>query len=221
MIVLVDEAAEDVTFQAVVLDVLHSAFDLALVLGSVRLGRNERGAVVCGERLKLRMDLGIVPISSPNGRFEVVNYQPLGHTTEVVKCVFKGSDKVVFLYFPHAMPHKPLAVSGNYYTPDTPDDLYADVIRELDWSVAKVRKALEARGILDNTILIFTSDNGPHYGGSTGGLKGKKATPWEGGTRVPFIIRYPLSGCISATEGDRCAYLVARFVSHFARVVRA
>lgn len=46
-------------------------------------------------------------------------------------------------------------------------------------------------GVLDRTIFIFMSDNGPHYGGSTGGLKGKKATAWEGGVRVPFIVRYP------------------------------
>ena len=113
------------------------------------------------------------------------------YTQKAIEFINTSEDQPFFLYFPHAMPHKPLAVSDKYYTPDTPDDLYADVIRELDWSVAKVRQALEARKILDNTILIFTSDNGPHYGGSTGGLKGKKATPWEGGTRVPFIIRYP------------------------------
>ena len=89
------------------------------------------------------------------------------------------------------MPHKPLAASDEYYTPDTPGDLYADVIRELDGSVGTIRRALESAGILKRTIFIFMSDNGPHYGGSTGGLKGKKATAWEGGVRVPFIVRYP------------------------------
>ncbi len=89
------------------------------------------------------------------------------------------------------MPHKPLAASDKFYTPETPSDLYQDVIRELDWSVGEVVQKLEELKILDNTILIFMSDNGPWYGGSTGGLKGMKATTWEGGTRVPFIIRYP------------------------------
>jgi len=79
------------------------------------------------------------------------------------------------------MPHKPLAASDAFYTPDTPDDLYADVIREMDWSVGEIFQTLEKEGLLENTIFIFMSDNGPHYGGSTGGLKGKKATSWEGG----------------------------------------
>ncbi len=96
-----------------------------------------------------------------------------------------------FLYLAHTMPHKPLAVSKKFYTPETPGDLYADVIRELDWSTGEVMKALEQNDILEDTIVIFTSDNGPHFGGSSGGFKGKKATPWEGGLRVPFMIRYP------------------------------
>lgn len=112
--------------------------------------------------------------------------------TEKAIDFIKGSDGApFFLYLAHTMPHAPLAVSDKYYTPETPDDLYHDVIRELDWSVSEVMNALELAGILENTIVIFASDNGPHYGGDTGGLKGKKATPWEGGTRVPFIIRYP------------------------------
>ena len=113
------------------------------------------------------------------------------YTERAVEFIQKNTEGPFFLYLAHTMPHKPLAVSDKFYTPDTPDDLYHDVIRELDWSVGEVVKALEAKGILENTIVIFTSDNGPHYGGSTGGFKGKKATPWEGGTRVPFIIRNP------------------------------
>jgi uncharacterized sulfatase len=89
------------------------------------------------------------------------------------------------------MPHKPLAASDQFFTPETPEDLYSDVIRELDWSVGEIMNTLKELGILENTIVIFMSDNGPWYGGSTGGLKGMKATAWEGGIRVPFIISYP------------------------------
>ncbi len=96
-----------------------------------------------------------------------------------------------FLYLPHAMPHKPLAASEEFYTPETPDDLYADVIRELDWSVGQVLKKVKDLGIDENTLIIFTSDNGPWYGGSTGGLRGMKARTWDGGHRVPFIARWP------------------------------
>ena len=86
---------------------------------------------------------------------------------------------------------KPLAASPQFYTPDTPEDLYADVMWELDWSVGTVMERLRELDILQNTIVIFMSDNGPWYGGSTGGLRGMKATTWEGGIRVPFIIYYP------------------------------
>jgi uncharacterized sulfatase len=96
-----------------------------------------------------------------------------------------------FLYLPHAMPHKPLAASEDFYTPETPDDLYADVIRELDFSVGQILDKLKQLDLDDNTFVIFTSDNGPWYGGSTGGLRGMKAKTWEGGLRVPMIARWP------------------------------
>jgi len=96
-----------------------------------------------------------------------------------------------FLYLPHAMPHKPLAASEDFYTPDTPDDLYADVIRELDWSVGQILEKLKQLGLDDNTFVLFTSDNGPWYGGSTGGLRGMKGKTWDGGLRVPLIARWP------------------------------
>jgi len=96
-----------------------------------------------------------------------------------------------FLYLPHAMPHKPLAASEDFYTPQTPDDLYADVIRELDFSIGRVFDKLKQLGLDNDTLVIFTSDNGPWYGGSTGGLRGMKAKTWEGGLRVPMIARWP------------------------------
>ncbi|HUT46384.1 MAG TPA: sulfatase [Sedimentisphaerales bacterium] len=96
-----------------------------------------------------------------------------------------------FLYLPHAMPHKPLAASEDFYTPETPNDLYADVIRELDFSIGRVFQKLKQLGLDNDTLVIFTSDNGPWYGGSTGGLRGMKAKTWEGGLRVPMIARWP------------------------------
>ncbi len=113
------------------------------------------------------------------------------YTSLALDFLDKNKDQPFFLHLCHAMPHKPLAASEDFYTPDTKDDLYADVIRELDWSVGEVLDKLEELEILDNTIVLFMSDNGPWYGGSTGGLKGMKATTWEGGIRVPFILRYP------------------------------
>ncbi len=102
-----------------------------------------------------------------------------------------GAERPFFLYLAHTMPHKPLAASEDFYTPDTPDDLYADVIRELDFSIGRVFEKLKQLGIDDDTFVIFTSDNGPWYGGSTGGLRGMKSKTWEGGLRVPMIARWP------------------------------
>ncbi len=95
-----------------------------------------------------------------------------------------------FLYLAHTMPHKPLAASAAFYTPETPGDLYADVIRELDWSVGTVLDEVKRLGVDEETLIIFTSDNGPSWGGSTGGLRGMKARSWDGGNRVPFIARW-------------------------------
>jgi len=101
------------------------------------------------------------------------------------------AERPFFLYLPHAMPHKPLAASEDFYTPDTPDDLYADVIRELDFSIGRVFEKLKQLGLDNDTLVIFTSDNGPWYGGSTGGLRGMKGKTWDGGLRVPMIARWP------------------------------
>jgi uncharacterized sulfatase len=113
------------------------------------------------------------------------------YTAKALDFIRRNNDTPFFLYLAHAMPHKPLAASETFYTSGTAKDLYAAAIMELDWSTGAIIKQLKDLGILENTIVIFMSDNGPWYGGNTGGLKGMKATNWEGGVRVPFIIRYP------------------------------
>lgn len=119
------------------------------------------------------------------------NYLTKKYTEKAIDFIKQNKDNPFFLHLCHAMPHKPLAASELFYTPETPDDLYADVMRELDWSVGAVMESLKNLDLLENTIVIFMSDNGPWYGGSTGGFKGMKATTWEGGIRVPFFIHYP------------------------------
>jgi uncharacterized sulfatase len=69
--------------------------------------------------------------------------------------------------------------------------LYGDVMAELDASVGQVLARVKDLGLDENTLVVFTSDNGPWYGGSSGGLRGMKGTSWEGGYRVPFIARWP------------------------------
>jgi uncharacterized sulfatase len=127
---------------------------------------------------------------------EVVQYPVVqGHLTrdytrEALRFIDGNRNNPFLLYLAHAMPHKPLAASEEFYSRGK-GRLYPDVIRELDWSVGEVLKRLSAHRLEEDTFVIFLSDNGPWYGGSTGGLRGMKARPWEGGIRVPMIARWP------------------------------
>ncbi len=113
------------------------------------------------------------------------------YTAQAIRFIEENRANPFFLYLPHAMPHKPLAASEDFYTPNTPGDLYSDVIRELDHSVGTVLDRVKSLGLDDNTLVLFTSDNGPWYGGGTAGLRGMKGRTWDGGIRVPMIARWP------------------------------
>lgn len=112
------------------------------------------------------------------------------YTEWALRFIEKNKDRPFFLYFAHAMPHKPLASSEAFYK-KSKAGLYADVLAELDESVHQVLGKLKEMGLEGRTLVVFTSDNGPWYGGSSGGLRGMKATTWEGGYRVPCIVRWP------------------------------
>jgi uncharacterized sulfatase len=112
------------------------------------------------------------------------------YTDRALKFIERNKTKPFFLYFAQAMPHKPLAASEKYYQ-KSGAGLYGDVIAELDASVGRVLAKLKELKLDDNTFVVFTSDNGPWFGGSTGGLRGMKGTSWEGGYRVPCIARWP------------------------------
>jgi arylsulfatase len=93
------------------------------------------------------------------------------------------------------MPHVPLGVSEKFKG-KSEQGLYGDVMMEIDWSVNQILKALDDNNLADNTLVIFTSDNGPwlnfgNHAGSTGGLREGKGTSFEGGQRVPCIMRWP------------------------------
>ena len=113
------------------------------------------------------------------------------YTDRALDFIERHREQPFFIYLPHAMPHKPLAVSDDFYTPETRDDLYADTIAELDHEVGRVLDKLRELKLARRTLVIFTSDNGPWYGGFTGGLRGMKGKTWEGGLRVPMIAWMP------------------------------
>jgi arylsulfatase A len=127
------------------------------------------------------------------------------YTEEAVKFITKNKSNPFFLYLPHTMPHVPLFASKNFKgTSDR--GLYGDVIEEMDWCVGQVLKTLKKLGLDDNTLVVYTSDNGPWLGfGENGGcalpLRDGKFTVYEGGMREPCVMRWP--GKIPA--GTQCS----------------
>ncbi|MGV3483130.1 MAG: sulfatase [Planctomycetaceae bacterium] len=116
-------------------------------------------------------------------------------TDRAVKFIHNHQDKPFFLYVPHVMPHVPIFASDDFRGRSA-HGLYADVVEEIDWSVGQILAAIDDAGVRDNTLVIFASDNGPFlsYGthaGTTGGLREGKLTVYEGGVRVPCVMRWP------------------------------
>ena len=127
------------------------------------------------------------------------------YTTKAVEYIESQKNNPFFLYLAHAMPHLPISTSDEFKGKSN-GGLYGDVVETLDWSVGQVLKTLERLELDKNTLVIFTSDNGPWqnlpdrmlqkgvkpwHGGSAGLLRGAKATTYEGGFRVPGIMRWP------------------------------
>jgi len=117
------------------------------------------------------------------------------YTEHAVSFITENKDRPFFLYVPHSMPHVPLFVSDKFKG-KTERGLFGDVIAEIDWSVGQILAALEKNGLDDNTLFVFSSDNGPwlSYGdhaGSAGPLREGKGTTWDGGHLEPTIARWP------------------------------
>jgi len=112
------------------------------------------------------------------------------YTERAIRFIERNKERPFFLYLPHVMPHKPLAASDEFYK-KSGAGLYGDVITELDAGIGRLLAKIKELGLDDRTLVLFTSDNGPWYGGSTGGLRGMKGQNWEGGIREPLIARWP------------------------------
>lgn len=131
---------------------------------------------------------------------EVVEYNPdqtqftTNFTRRAVEFIDKNKKNPFFVYLAHPMPHVPLFVSDKFKG-KSKQGLYGDVIMEIDWSIGQIVEKLKKEKLEENTLIIVTSDNGPwlNYGnhaGSTGGLREGKGTTFEGGQRVPCIMRW-------------------------------
>lgn len=116
------------------------------------------------------------------------------YTEHAVDFIRRKKDQPFFLYVPHSMPHVPLAV-GERFKGKSGAGLYGDVMLELDASVGAIMSALREAGVADNTLVLFTSDNGPwaSYGNHAGKTpyREAKGTGFDGGTRSACVMRYP------------------------------
>ena len=128
-------------------------------------------------------------------------------TERAVKFIDANKDEPFFLYVPHPIPHAPLHVSPPFMA-DVPDEikaklkeekkvnyglrtkLFRPAISEIDWSVGQILDALKKNGLDENTVVMFTSDNGPAIG-KAAPLRGRKGSTFEGGMREPTVIRWP------------------------------
>jgi arylsulfatase A-like enzyme len=117
------------------------------------------------------------------------------YTDRAVQFITENKDKPFFLYVPHSMPHVPLFVSDKFKG-KTERGLFGDVIAEIDWSVGQILDALKKSGVDEQTLVLFSSDNGPwlsygNHAGSAGPLREGKGTTWDGGHLEPTLARWP------------------------------
>lgn len=130
-------------------------------------------------------------------------------TSRAIDFIKQNQDKPFFVYLPNPLPHVPLYASGKFKG-KSEQGMYGDVMMEIDWGIGQIIKTLEETNLDKNTLVIFTSDNGPwlNYGnhaGSTAGYREGKGTSYEGGQRVPCLMMW--KGVIP--EGTVCNNLVS------------
>ncbi|WP_289030524.1 sulfatase [uncultured Algoriphagus sp.] len=126
---------------------------------------------------------------SVNQRFTTKTY-----TQKSLEFIDQAAGKTFLLYLAHNMPHVPIYASPEFEG-SSDRGLYGDVIQEIDWSVGEILKKLEEKDLLENTMIVFSSDNGPwlvmeDHGGSAGPLREGKQYTFEGGVRVPTVAMW-------------------------------
>lgn len=117
------------------------------------------------------------------------------YTEEALEKIKNRKEKPFFIYLAYSLPHIPLFRSENFKNTSLAG-IYGDVVEEIDWSVGQILKTLREEGLAENTLVVFTSDNGPWHtfkthGGSAGMLRGAKGGTFEGGMREPAVFWWP------------------------------
>ncbi len=111
-------------------------------------------------------------------------------TKEAVDFIERSKDNPFFLYLCHKDPHQP-CIPSEKFKDSSEGGRHGDTVQEVDWSVGEIVQCLQRNGLEKDTLVLFTSDNGPWFDGSPGGLRGRKGQGFEGGYRVPLIARWP------------------------------
>ena len=124
-----------------------------------------------------------------------VNQMTTRLTERAVKFIQSHKDEPFFMYMPYSQPHVPLGVSEKFKG-KSKAGLYGDAVMEIDWSVGEIVNTVKKLGLSENTLILFTSDNGPwltygNHAGKTGGLREGKGSTFDGGQKVPFIAYMP------------------------------
>ena len=140
------------------------------------------------------------------------------YTAETIKFIKANRQKPFFVYLPHAMVHLPIFATKNFKG-KSKDGIYGDAVEELDWSTGEILKTLKQLGIDNNTIVLFTSDNGSRREICNKPLRGRKGRTDEGGMRVPCVVRWP--GKIPA--GSTCSEVASTIdlLPTFAKLAKA
>ncbi|MFT4640178.1 MAG: arylsulfatase A [Verrucomicrobiales bacterium] len=144
------------------------------------------------------------------------------YTEKAVDFIGRNKENPFFLYVPHSMPHVPLFVSEKF-AGKSGAGLLGDVLMEIDWSVGQINKALKDNGLEDNTMLVFTSDNGPwvSYGNHAGStpFREAKGTSFDGGIRSACIVKY--SGQLKAGSVSEDAWCTVDLMPTIAHLTEA
>jgi uncharacterized sulfatase len=112
------------------------------------------------------------------------------YTDRAIEFIEQNAGEPFFVYLAHTMPHIPLHVEPAFRGTSR-GGTYGDTIECIDFHLGRILDLLSDRGLTENTLVIVTSDNGPWFEGSTGGLRGRKIETWEGGLRMPFVAQWP------------------------------